>query len=156
MDNTEKKGITVRIDAALHAEVSQFIRENGMTMGEFVSLALENELYPKTQMKEGEKMGNTRTIAFQVPEELFHRIKEYLARNNMTQRQFLLGLIEDELTREQEARRGPVSAPQDADTSLIEEDALPLEIASVEPFTAECEDPIPEEEPQGLEMSMAM
>ena len=49
-------------------------------------------------------MANTRTIAVQVPEDLFQRIKDYLQRNNMTQRQFLLGLIEDELEREQTER----------------------------------------------------
>ena len=46
-------------------------------------------------------MGNTRTIAVQVPEDLYQRIKDYLQRNNMTQRQFIIGLIEDELERDQ-------------------------------------------------------
>ena len=49
-------------------------------------------------------MANTRTVAFQVPEELFQRIKDYLQRNHMTQKQFLLGLIERELDRDQIAR----------------------------------------------------
>ena len=35
---------------------------------------------------------------------MFQRIKDYLHRNNMTQKQFLLGLIERELDREQTAR----------------------------------------------------
>ena len=104
MPNGEKKGITVRIDADLHAEVSQYLRDHSMTMAEFVSLALDDELHPKNQMKEGNTMANTRTIAVQVPEDLFQRIKDYLQRNNMTQRQFLLGLIEDELEREQTER----------------------------------------------------
>ena len=43
-------------------------------------------------------MGNTnRTIAFQVPEELFDRLKDYLARNGLKQKDFILGLIEREL-----------------------------------------------------------
>ena len=46
-------------------------------------------------------MGNMRTMAFQVPEELFQRIKDYLHRNNMSQKEFVLGLIETELNREQ-------------------------------------------------------
>ena len=33
----EKKGITVKIDASLHAEIREFIEANGMTMAEFVS-----------------------------------------------------------------------------------------------------------------------
>ena len=105
MPNGEKKGITVRIDADLHAEVSQYLRDHNMTMAEFVSLALDDELHPKNQMKEGNTMANTRTIAIQVPEELFQRIKDYLQRNNMTQRQFLIGLIEDELERDQTPNR---------------------------------------------------
>lgn len=68
MPNGEKKGITVRIDADLHAEVSQYLRDHSMTMAEFVSLALDDELHPKNQMKEGNTMANTRTIAVQVPE----------------------------------------------------------------------------------------
>ena len=102
MPNGEKKGITVRIDADLHAEVSQYLRDHSMTMAEFVSLALDDELHPKNQMKEGNTMANTRTIAVQVPEDLFQRIKDYLQRNNMTQRQFLIGLIEDEDDPEQD------------------------------------------------------
>ena len=104
MPDGAKKGITVKVDAGLHAEVSAYIREHGMTMSEFVALALDNELHPKITEKEGNNMANTRTVAFQVPEEMFQRIKDYLHRNNMTQKQFLLGLIERELDREQTAR----------------------------------------------------
>ena len=43
-----------------------------------------------------------RTIAFQVPEELFDEIKDYLNRHNMTQKEFMLGLIKAELSRDQE------------------------------------------------------
>lgn len=32
MPNGEKKGITVRIDADLHAEVSQYLRDHSMTI----------------------------------------------------------------------------------------------------------------------------
>ncbi len=45
-------------------------------------------------------MGNMRTLAFQVPEELFPKIKYYLQRNNMTQKQFVIGLIEKEIGRD--------------------------------------------------------
>ena len=104
MPDVAKKGITVKVAAELHAEVSEYIRSHGMTMSEFVAVALDNELHPKISEKEGNIMANTRTVAFQVPEEMFQRIKDYLHRNNMTQKQFLLGLIERELDREQTAR----------------------------------------------------
>lgn len=102
----EKKGITVKIDADLHAEVREYIEQHGMTMAEFITLAVDNELHPKYQNKEEKNMGNMRTMAFQVPEELFQRIKGYLQRNNMSQKQFVLGLIETELDREQAQRSG--------------------------------------------------
>ena len=104
MPDVAKKGITVKVAAELHAEVSEYIRSHGMTMSEFVAVALDNELHPKISEKGGNIMANTRTVAFQVPEEMFQRIKDYLHRNNMTQKQFLLGLIERELDREQTAR----------------------------------------------------
>lgn len=96
-----KKGITVKIDADLHAEVRQYVDQHSMTMAEFITLALDDELHPKSNQKEGQNMGNMRTLAFQVPENLFQRIKEYLHRNNITQKEFVIGLIEDELDREQ-------------------------------------------------------
>lgn len=99
-----KKGITVKIDAELHAEVKQYLESHDMTMAEFVTLALDDELHPKFNQKEEKNMGNMRTIAFQVPEDLFYKIKDYLQRNNMTQKDFMLGLIEDELSREQAER----------------------------------------------------
>lgn len=100
MSNDEKKGITVKVDAGLHAEVRQYLESHNITMAEFVALALEDELHPKFKVREEKSMGNMRTIAFQVSEDLFQRIKEYLLRNNMTQKEFIIGLIEDELDRD--------------------------------------------------------
>lgn len=107
----EKKGITVKIDADLHAEIREYLeRHEGMTMAEFITLAVDDELHPKIQQKEGNSMGNMRTMAFQVPEELFQRIKDYLHRNNMSQKEFVLGLIETELDREQTERESQINA----------------------------------------------
>ena len=107
----EYKGITVKIDADLHAEVRQYLEANNMTMAEFVTQALDDELHPKFQ-KEDMKMENTRTIAFQVPEDLFQRLKDYLRRNEITQRQLLITLIEEELEREQTEREAQEAAPE--------------------------------------------
>ena len=45
MPDNEKKGITVKVDAQLHAQVREYIEAHGMTMGEFVSKALDSELH---------------------------------------------------------------------------------------------------------------
>lgn len=57
----DKKGITVRIDAGLHAEVRQYLESHDMTMAEFVALALQDELHPKmnTEEKNMGKYANT-------------------------------------------------------------------------------------------------
>ena len=155
MPNGEKKGITVRIDADLHAEVSQYLRDHSMTMAEFVSLALDDELHPKNQMKEGNTMANMKTIAVQVPEDLFQRIKDYLQRNNMTQKQFLIGLIEDELERDQTEREGQGKAAND-DPELDEDDPEQDEDAAVNDPEAESDEDEDEseDEDQGFTMGM--
>ena len=98
----KKKGITVKVDEELHAEVTNYIQSHNMTMSEFVALAIKSELHPKITMKG--RTENMRTLAFQVPDELFQKIKDYLQRNNMTQKEFIIGLIEDELERDQVER----------------------------------------------------
>ncbi len=110
----EKKGITVKIDAALHAEIRQYIEQNGMTMAEFVSQALYNELHPKIQPQEVKNMGPMRTMAFQMPENMFQRLKDYLHRHNITQKEFVIGLVEAELNRDQELRNAQNLATADA------------------------------------------
>ena len=98
----EKKGITVKIDASLHAEIREFIESNGMTMAEFVSQALYNELHPKIQPQEVKNAMPTRTMAFQMPEDMFQRLKNYLHRHGITQKEFVLGLVEAEIRRDEE------------------------------------------------------
>lgn len=132
----EKKGITVKIDADLHAEIREYLeRHEGMTMAEFITLAVDDELHPKIQQKEGNNMGNMRTMAFQVPEELFQRIKDYLHRNNMSQKEFVLGLIETELDREQAERESQIDAESSTEDTCEETD----EEAAENGFAGECE-----------------
>lgn len=148
MTETNKKGVTVKVDAALHAEIRQYLDSHGMTMSEFISKAVEEWLHPPLTEKEGYNMGNTRTIAVQVPEDLFQRIKEYLQRNNMTQRQFLIGLIEDELERDMQQRVTAADLPNaDADDSADN---------GRERFIGDEPEDEPEAEPEndGMEMSM--
>ena len=148
----EYKGITVKIDADLHAEVRQYLEATNMTMAEFVTQALDDELHPKFQ-KEDMKMENTRTIAFQVPEDLFQRLKDYLRRNEITQRQLLVTLIEDELEREQTEREAQEAAPEQTEDEPEEavEDEL-VEDAQVEEELIEEDLEEAEEEGFGLTM----
>jgi len=120
MPENEKKGITVKVDAQLHAQVREYIEAHGMTMSEFVAKALDSELHP-SQTRGGANMAN-RTIAFQVPEEMFDRIKDYLNRHHMTQRQFVLGLIEAELDRDVQLTNEVTQQHEETEDEELNED----------------------------------
>ena len=131
MPENEKKGITVKVDAQLHAQVREYIEAHGMTMSEFVAKALDSELHP-SQTRGGVNMAN-RTLAFQVPEEMFDRIKDYLNRHHMTQRQFVLGLIEAELDRDMqqtnEVEQQPEEEELDEDEDFDEDEAESMDMS---------------------------
>ena len=152
MSETEKKGITVKIDADLHAQIRQYIEANGMTMTEFVSKALDDELHPKTTIKEEKYMGNMRTMAFQVPEDLFQQIKDYLDRHHMTQKQFVLGLIQDELDRDYEEQQAMAEKLQ-SDNEPDEDEEEELEEDEDEDLSEEDEESEDEDEDEDIDES---
>ena len=146
MPTNEKKGITVKIDAELHAEVRQYLEQHSMTMADFVTMALQDELHPKIEQKEEKSMEKMRTLAFQVPEDLFQKIKDYLHRNNMTQRQFVIGLIENEIERDLTERQAQTEAQEPTEDQDEEE----TEELTEEPTEEEYEDEIEESEEEEL------
>ena len=96
----DKKNLCAQIDTALHARVRLEQEQSGKTLSEFVE-QLITDYY---KMKEGTKMtGDMRTMAIQLPEELFERLKAYLKKNNLKQKQFIIGLIEDALEEDEES-----------------------------------------------------
>ena len=128
----ETKGITVKIDAELHAEIKKYLEENNMTMAEFITHAVDDELHPKYNAQEENKVEKMRTLAFQVPEDLFQRIKGYLARTGMSQKNFVIGLIEEELDRDEEMRAAEnTTVAQDEDTPEESDDIAAGDILDV-------------------------
>ena len=132
MPENEKKGITVKVDAQLHAQVREYIEAHGMTMSEFVAKALDSELHP-SQTRGGVNMAN-RTLAFQVPEETFDRLKDYLSRHpGLTQKAFVLGLIEAELDRDMqqtnEVEQQPEEEELDEDEDFDEDEAESMDMS---------------------------
>ena len=140
MPTNEKKGITVKIDAELHAEVRQYLEQHSMTMADFVTMALQDELHPKIEQKEEKSMEKMRTLAFQVPEDLFQKIKDYLHRNNMTQRQFVIGLIENEIERDLTERQAQTEAQEPTEDQGEEETEELTEDATEEEYEDEIEE----------------
>lgn len=114
---TDKKNLCAMIPADLHARVRLEQEHSGQTLSEFVE-QLITDYY---KMKEGTKMtGDMRTMAIQLPEELFERLKAYLKRNNLKQKQFIIGLIEDALEQDEE---DPAMQPETEESDEPDMDA---------------------------------
>ena len=116
----DKKNLCAQIDTALHARVRQEQEQSGKTLSEYVE-QLITDYY---NMKENTKMtGDTRTLATQIPEELFERLKAYLKKNNLKQKQFIIGLIEDALEQDEEDSNGnsETEEPDEPDMDAEEE-----------------------------------
>jgi len=97
MENT--KNLCAQIPESLHAKVRSEQEQSEKTLSQYVT-ELITEYY---NQKEGKKMDGNRTMAFQIPEELFQRIKRYLdaeserSGKKLSQREFVLGLIQQAL-----------------------------------------------------------
>ncbi len=123
----EKEGITVKIDRRTSCRGSAIFGRHEMTMAEFVTLALQDELHSKLNIQEDKNIGNMRTLAFQVPEELFKKIKDYLQRNHMKQKEFVIGLIENEIERDLTQKTGQAEQPETAAVSESEDETEEVE-----------------------------
>ena len=81
---TGRKDLCAHIPIALHEKVSAARAEAGLNTNDYVTQVL-TEYY---DWKENggnvmaQKNGETRTLAFQIPEEFFQRIKAYLERES--------------------------------------------------------------------------
>ena len=108
----ETKGLTCKIPLDLHNRISEEIKQNESTMSKFIE-----QIILEHYTKGATTMGKTRTMAFQVSEELFQQIKEYLARYEQTyhrklsQKEFVISLIEQALA-EAEASLAPQEDPE--------------------------------------------
>ena len=117
----ETKGLSCKLPLELHEKISEEIRASGVTVSEFVEMII-NEHYTKG----ASTMGKTRTMAFQVSEELFQKIKDYLSQyervygRKLTQREFVIGLIEAALE-EAEDEFGAMAAAKEEEAA---EDAV--------------------------------
>lgn len=110
MENTVN--LCAQIPASLLAKIREEQEKSGLSRGEYITQLLTN-YYEK-----GEKsIDFTKTLAFQVSEELYNRIKDHLEREKqrtgkkLSQKGFVIGLIEREL--EEAGRRE--AAPQEGE-----------------------------------------
>ena len=101
----ETKNLCAKIPLELHAKVRAEQEKSGLTLGVYITDVL-TKFYEGGTVKMNEP---TRTLAFQIPDELFWRIKDHLAREmertgkKLSQKDFVLGLIEQALEESERA-----------------------------------------------------
>lgn len=119
----ETKGVTCKIPLELHNRISEEIRETESTMSKFIERII-TEHYEKGAVT---VMGKGRTLAFQVSEELFQRVKEYLEayekayHRRLTQKEFVVGLIEQALEEAEEEFEAARAAEYEERTEVCRE-----------------------------------
>jgi len=113
----ETKNLCAQIPLELHAKVRAEQEKSGLTLGAYITEVL-TKFYEKGDVKMND---TTRTLAFQIPDELFWRIKDHLTRETertgkrLTQRDFVLGLIEKALDEAEQAEANGSDAESDTD-----------------------------------------
>jgi predicted DNA-binding protein len=135
----QKKNLCAQVPLSLHAQVCEAREAAGQTTSEYITNLLIEYYNLKKNGGTATMSGNTRTMAFQIPEELFQRIKAHLERETqrtgrkLTQREFVLNLIEEAL----------IEAEEDA---AEEAERVNASMASASPTGTTTEEDDPEED----------
>lgn len=91
------KNLCAPIPAELHAQLRQRQEESGQTLSQYMTWLITT-FYKKEGKSTMKK--DQRTVAFQVPTELFDQFKEYLERKGIKQNAFFLDCIRRALEEE--------------------------------------------------------
>lgn len=92
-----QKNLCAQVPLSLHSRVREEQEKSGMTLSQYIT-----QILTKFYSNEGEKStmeNSVKTLAFQIPEELFQRLKDHLARESkrtgkkVSQKEFILDLI---------------------------------------------------------------
>ena len=160
----EMKNICGKIPVELHEKVKLEVEELRISIPKYLEMVIEEHM---TRKGEKTNMADLRTVAVQVTEDLFSRLKAVLAKNGMKQKDFLIGLIEAALEEEEakwkaeseeaeetegEPAESEMEDPETAESEPDEESAEPE--ADEEPTEPENEEPA-EAEPTELETEEA-
>ena len=136
------RNLCAQLPLDLHQRVCEAREESGLTTAQYIT----NLLLEYYEMKENGgnaamTNGKNRTLAFQIDEELFQRIKAHLERESarlgrkLTQREFVLGLIEEALeAAQQQSHRevgvGPCEAGSEDGSPQPQEEGDPAALSA--------------------------
>ena len=104
----ETKNLCAQISIDLHRKICNEKDRAGLTTAQYITNLLTEYFEMKENGGTAAMTNSSRTMAFQITEELFQRIKAHLERetartgHKLTQREFVLGLIEQALDKAEE------------------------------------------------------
>ena len=96
------KNLCAPVPAGLHARVREAQEASGQTLGQYMTWWIRT--FYDHQKEETTMSGDKRTVAFQVPGELFEKFKDYLQEKGIKQNAFFLDCIHRALAEAKEER----------------------------------------------------
>lgn len=139
----EMKNICGKIPVELHEKLKLEVEELGISIPKYLEMVIEEHM---TRKGEKTDMANSRTVAVQVTEDLFSRLKAVLAKNGMKQKDFLIGLIEAALEEEEAKWKAESEEAEETEGEPAESEMEDPETAESEP-DEESAEPETDEEP---------
>ena len=92
------KNLCAQIPESLHARVREEQKRSGIALSAYMTMLI-TEYYER---KEGANMKdtNTRTLALQIPTELFDALDRYIAKHKITKKELITSLLRDKLEKD--------------------------------------------------------
>ena len=144
----EMKNICGKIPVELHEKLKLEVEELGISIPKYLEMVIEEHM---TRKGEKTDMANSRTVAVQVTEDLFSRLKAVLAKNGMKQKDFLIGLIEAALEEEEAKWKAESEEAEETEGEPAESEMEDPETAESEPDEESAESEAEEPETEALE-----
>ena len=144
----EMKNICGKIPVELHEKLKLEVEELGISIPKYLEMVIEEHM---TRKGEKTNMADLRTVAVQVTEDLFSRLKAVLAQNGMKQKDFLIGLIEAALEKEEAKWKAESEEAEETEGEPAESEIEDPETAESEPDEESAESEAEEPETEALE-----
>lgn len=108
------RNLCAQIPTSLHSKVRERQEASGQSLSQYMTW-----LITKFYDEEGKSTmkSNQKTVAFQVPEELFMQFKDYLKRNGIKQNAFFLRCIQEALDAGQQDSQSGNDGAGEAETA---------------------------------------
>ena len=137
----EMKNICGKIPVDLHEKMKLEIEELGISIPKYLETVIEEHM---TRKGEKTNMADLRTVAVQVTEDLFSRLKAVLAKNGMKQKDFLIGLIEEALEKEEARWKAESEEAEETEGESAESEMEDPEPEETEPAESEPDEELAE------------